>query len=153
MISPSFVDMPIRVSPPEKAARVLHMEYWQRILADWRNFREGIDPVPPRLGRPGSSQVYFTDPESIFICIDAADFGERLGLQVTTENGCGVVFFSTQGLTMSVPPKVPDAIRDGLTTGGAREWIITENPSLDLRPGGMEAFEVAANSQRSGPVS
>jgi hypothetical protein len=149
----SLCDMPVRFSPPERAARVLPMEYWESVFADWSNFRKGIDPAPPRLTLPGRRQVYFTDPESIFTCEDAADFGERLGLQLATEKGCGVVFFDTRGLTISVPTKADRATRDGLTTGGAREWIINGNPSLDLRPRQMEAFEVAADSQRIGPVS
>ena len=148
-----FDDMPVRALAPNRAVRVIPSEIWGQILQDWHNYQQNLDPEPPLLGRPGGDEAYFTDPESIFVCNDASDFGVRLSLGYSTAQGCAVVFFDTNGLMVNVPQKAEIAIQDGLTAGGVREWIINGNLAVDLRPGRMEAFAVNATGQRDGPVS
>ena len=145
--------MPVRTAPPNHAARVIPAALRDQILQDWDNYVRGVDPLPPLLGRPGGAQVYITDPESIFNCTQAVDFETRLSLVAgTTANGCVIIFLSTEGLGVAVPPAGPGAATNGLTADGAREWVITENPGIDLSLGSMEMFEVDASSNRSGPI-
>ena len=145
--------MLVKTLAPSRAVRVIPSEIWNRILQDWYNYQQNLDPEPPLLGRSSSDEVYVTDPESIFICNDASDFGIRLSLGDSTAQGCAVVFFDTNGLSVSVPQKTEAAIQDGLTADGAREWIINGNVAVDLMPGHMEAFFVNVTGLRDGPVS
>lgn len=145
--------MPVRTDPPATAARVFPLDRWEVLYQLWRDYVQGIDPEPPSLGLPGNATFYVTDPESLFGCRDAADFGERLALSIPSDEGCGVVFFPTQGLTIIVPEPGEGATEKGLTAGGAREWTVEGNIQFDLNPGGMEAFVVSADGQRIGPVS
>ena len=145
--------MPVKAPTPNRVVRVIPSEIWGQVLQDWHNYQQNLDPEPPLLGRPGSGEVYFTDPESIFICNNASDFGVRLSLGYSTAQGCTAVFCDTGGLLVSVPQKAEAAIQNGLTAGGAREWIVNGNLVVDLRPGRMEAFAVNATGQRDGPVS
>jgi hypothetical protein len=96
--------------------------------------------------------VYFTDPESIFVCKEASEFGQRLELGYSTSEGCAIVFFNTDGLSVEVPKNSESPAKDGLTSGGAREWVIRGNCAIDLVPGAMEAFEVHESGFRYGPV-
>ena len=77
LVSRNFDDMPVNVLAPDRAVRVIPSEIWGQILQDWHNYQQNVDPEPPLLGRPGGDEAYFTDPESIFVCNDASDFGIR----------------------------------------------------------------------------
>lgn len=153
MTTSTFTDMPTRSDPPNKAVRVLPIEILATFMRDWQNFMDGIDSTGPRLTRPGSTQVFVTDPESVFLCTDVDDFGVRLGVGYPTAVGCGVIFFDPEGFTIRVPAKAPEATQDGLTSGGAREWIIDGNPALELSRNELEVFEVESSGQRRGPVT
>ena len=148
-----FVNMPVRRNPPANAVRVMPREVLRVFLQDWRNFLQGIDSRGPQLTRPGKDRVFVTDPESIFCCTEATGFNTRLGLGYSTDEGCSVVFLNSEGLDMSIPQLVPGASENGLTIGGAREWIINDNPHLDMDQDGMEVFEVNELGQRFGPLS
>lgn len=143
--------MPVRQEPPGRAVRVIPFEVWRVLKEDWRKYTLGVDPDPPWLALPASSRVYFTDAESIFVCRDASEFGKRLEIG-DTSTGVGVVFFDTKGLDIKVPEKSPGAPKEGLTSGGAREWTVLGRMYLDLSTGNMEAFEIDANGERGGPV-
>lgn len=150
MVNNTFPKMPARVAHPERAVRVLAREAWQQFLDDWGKHLDGILANPPRLAPPSRRVVYFTDPESIFVCIQPEDFGRRLGIE-PTNSGCGAVFFNTKGLSVSVPTPAPDT-QQGLTTGGAREWTVIGNHPLAANPGELELFEVAAVGRRPHPL-
>ena len=103
MTSPTVTDMPVRAGVPQRAVRVLLTEYWEQVLSDWQNYLQGVDPEPPRLAPPGRDRVFFTDPESIFVCRETVDFGMRLGLGYSTEEGCVALFFDLEDLLQRYP--------------------------------------------------
>ena len=144
--------MPLLTSPPQKGVRILHIEVWRNIIVDWQNYVLGIDPIPPWFGLPGTTQVWFSDPESIFNCGQAADFGNRLALPLSTANGCIVVFFDPSGFNTGIPQVGDELVVQPLTKGGARQWVIYGNVQIDLSAGVMEAFEVGGADIRRGPL-
>ncbi len=106
---------------------------WRRYLGAMKVASGSIHP--PQLAHPGAAGVYFTDRESLDGINAATDFVQRAGLSRSAQNetllyGCTVIGFSTTHLTTQLPPPAAGA-RQGLTVGGAREWITVGNVEMD----------------------
>lgn len=148
-----FNVMPLKDTPSGKGVRVLPVEFWPQTLLDWQDYQLNIETDPPLFARPGAPRVYITDSESIFVCREVSQFETRLGLDYSTSDGCIAIFFDTNGLNNSVPPRAAGSPREGLTSGGAREWMVNTNVPLNLAINYMEAFEITERNEVFGPVN
>lgn len=118
-----------------------------------------VPHLPQLARRSPTAVVYFTDAESLQVCIEAEDFGRRLSLHDPTlvqigREGCAIIYFDISGHTVYIPDPstmygiTPDA---GRTVGGAREWCVAGNVDLDFD--NMEVFVVYAGPWgRRGPL-
>lgn len=159
MAYPSFfVDMPheppVGMNPPI-AVRVVSGVVWDILYRQWRDYKQGHAPQP-RLGPPSAQQIFFSDPASLVVCTDAEDFALRLtlampDLQDIRHSGCALIFFPPPtNIERPSPTRVHGMTpQSGLTVGGAREWVVLANLSLDLSS--MEVFFVNRN-RRWGPA-
>jgi hypothetical protein len=128
-------------SAPAQGYRVIPgIVWWNLVFWPWRQYiaaRAMALPVsPPRLSPPGATGVYFTDIKSLEGLLSAGEFAKRLGLgpqaqRECHEYGCAVVEFNVvTPPPVSLPPPAPGALQ-GLTTGGAREWLTNGNVEVD----------------------
>lgn len=155
-VPPYFAAMPLPDLPgrvPKRAVRVVSAAIWQVLEQPWQD-SQGGRALPPRLAAPRSPVTYVTDPESLQVCRDAEDVALRLTLDEMTKedirsSGCILVYLTPRA-GMEVPDPLDNGLPKGLTRGGAREWVLRENPELDSRE--MEAFVIQGNGARWGPV-
>src|SRR6185369_7441690 len=133
---------PASTPPPPKGYRVIPgIVWWNLIFWPWRQYiaarAMGLPVSPPTLAPPGATGVYFTDIKSLEGLLSAGDFAKRLGLGLQAhrecnEYGCAVVEFDVVSPPpVSVPPPAPNAKQQGLTTGGAREWLTGGNVKVE----------------------
>ena len=167
-----FSDMPVSFSRPEVVVRVLSGFVWDAIMfRQWQDSLLGHAP-PPRLAKPGSTMIHVTDPQSLAVCTTAEDFAYRLSLRLTQPRprafvpgrdplqdirlfGCALIYFQpAPGTRIDVPPPTPVhgglPANWGLTSGGAREWLLHDNPILDGNL--MDVFFVNTSGTRWGPI-
>ena len=173
---PYFADMVPQANPPVMAVRVLDGFVWEHFVERDLHLSRTAGAPLPLLGPPGHSEIYITDPQSLAVCRTAEDYAFRLScpsrpspishflpvpiplhqdpLRLIRSYGCVVIYFDPSGNTVSVPP--PTAVNarapssPGLTVGGAREWVLHGNPTLNLLK--MEAFYVSPSGARWGPI-
>jgi len=130
-------------TPPARGYRVISgAVWWHLIFLPWRDYLAAQAvaimpaPTPPLLAPPGVPRVYFTDQQSLQGLQSASDFARRLGLPQQAQGectiyGCAVIEFD---VPLSPPAQLPPpygTTRQGLTVGGAREWIVPMNIPLD----------------------
>lgn len=167
-----FTDMPILRSQPTLVVRVISGYVWDSIIfPQLQQYSQGLVP-PPKLGPPSVRGIYITDPQSLAVCNSAEDFALRLSLRLSFPrphqnvalldplqeirlHGCALIYFSLPSSTqvdvlqpISVHGITPSS--PGLTLGGAREWILRDNPNLVLSD--MEVFFINPSGSRWGPI-
>ncbi len=164
--------MPVACGRPALVVRLVSGYVWDTVIfPQLQQHLLGAAP-PPRLGPPSASSVYVTDTQSIAVCRSAEDFAYRLSLRLNLPipnqmyatldplqemrlYGCVMFYFVAPPQTrLEVPPITAvhgiHPSNQGLTAGGAREWILHQNPSFDFRT--MEAFVVNPSGARWGPI-
>ena len=174
---PFFEDMLPSPNPPSIGVRVLDGFVWEHFIEPALYLSRTTGGPLPRLGPPGDLSIYITDPQSLSVCTRAEDFAFRLSfpstpspmfhflprplplhddpLRLIRAYGCVIVYFEVPAqVRVEAPP--PTAVNGrtpsgpGLTLGGAREWVLHANPTLDLLS--MEAFWVTPTGKRWGPI-
>ena len=171
-----FTDMHPRSSPPLVAVRVIDGFVWEHFIERNLHLSRTAGAPLPRLGPPGDPAIYITDPQSMTVCTTAEDYAMRLSfpstpspiftflnqpiplhqdpLRLIRAYGCAIVYFVPPSVLIETPP--PTAVNGrmpsspGLTVGGAREWLLHANPTLDLLA--MEVFFVTPTGRRWGPI-
>jgi len=148
---------------PARGYRVISgAVWWNLIFVPWRDYLAARAvaitpaPAPPELAASGASGVFFTDLQSLQGLQSPSDFARRVGLsqQAQTEcqgYGCAVIEFDVPtSSTVTYPPPYPGT-QQGLTVGGAREWMVSGNIPLattmvvkyvDFSHSGPRAFDV-----------
>lgn len=118
---------------------------WRRYLALRSTGHSGM--TPPMLAPPGAPGVYFTDRDSLIGAPTAAEFARRLGLSAGAQAecqfyGCAIVEFDIPASSVTLPSPATGCAQ-GLTAGGAREWVTNANLPLS---GDEEVMYVDATS-------
>lgn len=126
-------------SPPARAYRVIPGSiWWTLIFWPWRQYlaarATGRSASPPWIApfiTPGG--VFFTDAQSLQGVLSSGDFARRVGLSPRSQadcqvQGCAVIEFDTPSNAIQ-PPPYPGCAQ-GLTVGGAREWMAPGNVAL-----------------------
>ena len=128
-------------TPPRFGYRVFSGAFWWTYLYwSWRQYLAtykvaGTAPAPkPTLGNPTSGGFFFTDLWSLIGIRTAAEYASRVGLPRAAiaecnEYGCVIVRFSVIARDVQSPRPYPGT-QQGLTVGGAREWLLVNNVEL-----------------------
>lgn len=141
-------------SSPARGYRVISgLVWWRLVFWPWRQYlaarTAAITAMPPFLAPYGTSGVYFTDRQSLQGLLSPGEFATRLGLSPQTHvecqrYGCAVIEFDISG-SASYGSPYPGVVQ-GLTVGGAREWMTTGNIALN-----DEMVVTYIDTARSGP--
>ncbi|OGQ90113.1 MAG: hypothetical protein A2253_02515 [Deltaproteobacteria bacterium RIFOXYA2_FULL_55_11] len=92
--------------------------------------------TPPDLAPPGAAGVFFTDDKSLQGVLGASDFATRVGLNQQSQTecqkyGCAIIQFDVPSPPQAqVPIAAPGAKQQGITVGGAREWLTQGNVQI-----------------------
>lgn len=171
-----LTDMRPIVGPPPIAVRIISGFVWEHFIEpELHRSRTSGGPLP-RMGTPGTTRIYITDPQSVAVCTRAEDFAFRMSfpstpspmfsptprplpidadpLRLIRSYGCVLVFFVPPAVRIESPPPTSVNGRNpsspGLTLGGAREWVMYANPEINLLS--MEAFFISPSGTRWGPI-
>jgi hypothetical protein len=128
---------------PGRGLRVIPGAVWWRLVYwPWRQYlvvhNAAIQPppVPPLLAPYGVGGVYFTDRGSLEGVVSPGDFARRVSLPLPAQAecqrfGCAVIEFDVPDpRAVQHGPSYP-YVQPGLTSGGAREWVVPHNIALD----------------------
>lgn len=127
--------------PPNYGYRIIPGRlWWRRVYWLWREYL-ALRAVfrlatPPWLAPATSAGVHFTDEESLDGLLSPGDIARRVGLPLQplvecSLHGCAVVKFQIPAGSHIVSPTPYPGNPSGLTVGGSREWLITQNMRLD----------------------
>lgn len=127
---------------PTRVYRVIPGAIWWRIIYwNWRLFKaaRAAGRVAPRptLAPPGVPGVYVTDRDSLQYMLHPDDFAHRVGLSQAAQTecnrfGCAIVEFGVPNPAnnVAIPSPFPGTVQ-GMTVGGAREWVVNLPVELD----------------------
>lgn len=132
-----------QAAPPDRGYRVFSGAVWWRLVYwPWKKYVAQFIVANPQATRPnlariGGRGVYFTDRDSLEGIENAVAFAKRAGLSQRAQTecnlyGCVIVEFEVpSGASVVLPPPAINNVQQGLTVGGAREWLLGGN--IDLK--------------------